>query len=171
VGLDSEKPWLLKNPSHILYLNELLEVFPDAKVVQIHRDPLKTIPSTASLLYNLQRRVATDTVDPKRVGRREFTLWQTGLSRSLEAAARHPNQILGVKEDELLSDPVALAGRIYAFAGLPFTAQAESRLAQWAADNPKGKVGSHVYTAEQFGLSDGELREAFAGYRAELGFA
>ena len=170
VGLGSDKKWLLKNPSHILYLDELIETFPDAKVVQIHRDPLKTIPSTASLLYNLQRRVEGAAVDAKRVGRREFALWQTGLSRSMAAAARHPQQILAVREDELLQDAVALADRIYAFAGLPFTAETESRLAQWVADNPKGKAGAHVYTADQFGLSDGELRDAFAEYRSSLGF-
>jgi hypothetical protein len=170
VGLGNDKKWLLKNPSHILYLNELLEIFPQARVVQIHRDPLKTIPSTASLLYNLQRRVATDTVDGARIGRREFALWQTGLSRSLDAAARHPGRILGVKEDELLADPVALAARIYDFAQIPFTTEAESRLAGWAKANPKGKGGAHVYTAEQFGLSDGELREGFAQYRAAVGF-
>jgi hypothetical protein len=170
VGLDSEKKWLLKNPSHILYLDELLEVFPDARVVQIHRDPLKTIPSTASLLYNLQRRVQTDAVDPERIGRREFELWKKGLSRSIDAASRHPGRILGVMEEELLTNPLALTARIYQFAQLPFTTETESRLAQWVRDNPKGKAGAHVYTAEQFGLSDGELREGFAEYRATVGF-
>lgn len=44
--------WLLKNPGHISHLDALFAVFPDACVVQTHRDPAKSIPSVCSVSWN-----------------------------------------------------------------------------------------------------------------------
>src|SRR3989338_3029409 len=46
-----DKRWILKNPQHMLDLGVLLEVFPDAKLVFTHRDTLKTVGSTLSLMW------------------------------------------------------------------------------------------------------------------------
>ena len=40
--------WLLKSPAHLFTLDALLAEFPDAQIVQTHRDPAKTMPSTVS---------------------------------------------------------------------------------------------------------------------------
>src|SRR3546814_14538911 len=48
-----DKRWLLKNPGHIEHLDLLFAVFPDARVIQTHRDPAKAVPSLVSLLMNL----------------------------------------------------------------------------------------------------------------------
>lgn len=47
---DPDKRWLLKNPGHIENLDLLFAVYPQAKVIQTHRDPAKAIPSLVSLL-------------------------------------------------------------------------------------------------------------------------
>ena len=50
IGLDApDKRWVLKNPSHLGALPALLEVFPDALVVQCHRDPVEAVASACSL--------------------------------------------------------------------------------------------------------------------------
>ena len=46
--------WVLKAPSHLGQLRALFAVYPDARVVQIHRDPLKTVPSTISLMGTIR---------------------------------------------------------------------------------------------------------------------
>ena len=45
--------WVLKAPSHMAALGTLLAEYPDARIVMTHRDPLKTMGSTASLLSAL----------------------------------------------------------------------------------------------------------------------
>ena len=42
---EPDKRWLLKNPGHIDNLDLLFAIFPDAKVIQTHRDPAKAVPS------------------------------------------------------------------------------------------------------------------------------
>lgn len=50
----SGERWLLKAPSHLAQLRTLFAVYPRAQVIQTHRDPLKTLPSTLSLLGTLK---------------------------------------------------------------------------------------------------------------------
>ncbi|NND68458.1 MAG: sulfotransferase, partial [Halioglobus sp.] len=45
--------WLLKAPEHQVHLDTLLAVYPDARIVQTHRDPLKCMASTTSLMGTL----------------------------------------------------------------------------------------------------------------------
>jgi hypothetical protein len=45
--------WLLKAPHHLHNMKELFAVFPDAKVILTHRDPLQTIPSISSFHFTL----------------------------------------------------------------------------------------------------------------------
>src|SRR5262249_36142916 len=54
--------WVLKAPSHFPVLDVLCAVYPDARVVVTHRDPLKILPSVASILYSTMW-VRTDEVD------------------------------------------------------------------------------------------------------------
>lgn len=169
VGQGDGRPWLLKNPSHIMILDEILQVFPAARIVHIHRDPLSTVPSAASLLYRLSKRL-TDTADPSYNGQRELKVWSRVLPEALAAAKRHPDRIIAVREADLRASPIALAEQIYRFAGLEWDQSLEERLARWMQANPAGKHGAHVYTADQFGLSEAVLREAFADYRQEMGF-
>ncbi|MFD1958822.1 sulfotransferase family protein [Novosphingobium panipatense] len=47
IGLnDPDRRWLLKNPGHIEHLDLLLAVFPDARVIQTHRDPGRRSPAS-----------------------------------------------------------------------------------------------------------------------------
>jgi len=49
IGLtDAGRRWVLKNPSHLFALDELLTVYPDALVIQTHRSPRDAIASACS---------------------------------------------------------------------------------------------------------------------------
>src|SRR5690606_11881083 len=43
-------PWTLKMPSHALHIRWLLKVYPDARLIWTHRDPLKALGSLCSLV-------------------------------------------------------------------------------------------------------------------------
>src|SRR6202007_2695721 len=47
---DAPGVWNLKMPSHGLYIDTLLEVYPDARLIWTHRDPLTATSSFCSLI-------------------------------------------------------------------------------------------------------------------------
>ena len=49
---ESRNRWVLKSPHHLHFMEVLFKVFPDARVVQTHRDPLQTIPSLCSFVHH-----------------------------------------------------------------------------------------------------------------------
>ena len=71
--------WVLKDPSHLWAPEALLSTFPDACIIQMHRDPCKLIPSVASLVYTTRQMVEPD-IDKHRIGRRELAQWSSLLS-------------------------------------------------------------------------------------------
>jgi hypothetical protein len=158
--------WVLKTPAHLGYLDTLFSVFPDAHVIHMHRSPLETIPSGASLNFTLWRLYA-DHVDPAEVGRQwlERMAWATrrGLAvrdRMAEAAERFTD----VWYRDAVSDPLALVERIYDAIGVEFIPEARTSMESWLAADARDKHPAHRYSADQFGLTDAGIREAFAEY-------
>lgn len=47
-----DRRWALKYPAHLRHLDVLLETYPDACIVQTHRDPARVLPSLCSLVTN-----------------------------------------------------------------------------------------------------------------------
>ena len=49
--------WLGKTPHHLENLDALLDVFPDAKIIQTHRDPVRVVASYASMMAHGRARL------------------------------------------------------------------------------------------------------------------
>lgn len=159
--------WVLKSPHHLGYLDLLFAVFPDAKIVQTHRDPVQTIPSLASLVHTL-RRTCSDRVDAKAVGRQ----WSERMKRALEACMAYRGdddpRFLDVAYETLVADPFAAIERIYAFAGLRQGDGARDAMKEWAVENARDKRPVHAYTLEEFGFTEAGIRRDFAAYRTRF---
>jgi len=150
---------VLKDPGHLWHLGELLDTYPDALVVRLHRDPVEAVPSLCSLMHALQR-MDSDRVDPRELGPFALELVALGLDRERELrASRGAERILDVEFRDLMDDPVATVRAICERAGQPFDDDARARLTTWLRDNPRHKAGRHVYTAAAFGLDEHALRE------------
>ncbi|MBP9714275.1 MAG: sulfotransferase, partial [Sterolibacterium sp.] len=54
--------WVLKTPAHLGHLDVLLQTFPDAKIIQTHRDPSRTAASYSSMMAH-GHGVFSDAVD------------------------------------------------------------------------------------------------------------
>src|SRR5215472_4449248 len=72
--------WTLKSPEHMFDLAELLETYPDACLVQTHRDPATAMASLARLIYTNQAMYIPQ-ADPREVGSVVRALWGTAFER------------------------------------------------------------------------------------------
>ncbi len=156
--------WVLKTPAHLGQLGTLLQVFPDAKVIQTHRDPTKTTASFSSMVTH-GTGVFTDTVD----AHERAMLWLNKNANMLKHAQQvriqHPDSVMDVYYADLIHDPMAEVERIYAFAGLELTDAARDAMEASRKANRKDRHGKHKYALEEFGLSVAIVDEKYAGYR------
>jgi hypothetical protein len=161
--------WVLKAPSHLPALPTLLAVYPDARVVVTHRDPLKILPSVASILYSTAY-VRSDAVDPE-----AMLGWFTGETcrglldgmtafRSTGAGRFHD-----LRYADLVAKPLETIGALYDAFGLRLSSEAESRMRAYLAAKPKGKHGAHRYDFSATGLSRDAERERFRSYQERYG--
>ena len=163
--------WNLKYPLDLFYLDAIAEVIPDARFVWIHRDPVKAIPSVASLLA-ARRRPFSDHVDKIELGRAEFALRRQQIKRALDYRdAPGARPIVDLRNDDLVRDPIGCIDSLYETLGLEKTTAFQNALEQRITERPKGKFGIHRYTAEEFGLELTELREVFADYITRYGLS
>jgi hypothetical protein len=159
--------WVLKAPAHFYALDALFAVYPDARVVQTHRDPRVVLGSVASLTLALQSAFAEE-LDRAEIGREVVQSWTDGLARAMRV--RHAGTIaadrfVDVHYHELLQDPIAAVRRIYAHFELPLTVRAEGRMRRYLMRNPQHKHGRHDYDLETFGLDGPSLDRHFRPYR------
>ncbi|MFL6158892.1 MAG: sulfotransferase family protein [Marmoricola sp.] len=158
--------WVLKTPAHLGYLEDLQARFPDLHVVHLHRDPVASIGSGASLNATLHA-MHSEHVDLERVGAEwiERTGWTN--DRALVTRARwdaeEPGLVTDVTFEELVAAPIESVASVYAAIGLDLTAHAESSMRAWLDRRPR-EQGRPDYRPETYGLSEGQIRERFSEY-------
>ena len=167
---DPDRRWLLKNPTDTLSLHEVLAVFPDAMVVQTHRDPLQSIPSVVNLISAAHRMFCGENADAARVYAREEEFWELALRRADEVKAKHPGQVFDVQFADFVRDQIGFVHRIYDHFGLELSAQAEEAMRGWLAANPRRSTTMQRFTPEDFGGSSDALKERYAAYRGRYGY-
>lgn len=162
--------FVLKCPDHLFALRELRAVYPDARVVFVHRDPVKVLLSVSHLTEVL-RRPFTRRVDRRRIGREESARWYDGTLRMIQADAESPfaEPICHVHYLDLISDPVSTVEGVYAHFGLTLAPEAASRMARLVAARPNGGYGQHSYRFEDHGLDAQAERDRFRGYMIHFG--
>jgi Sulfotransferase family len=158
--------WVLKVQEHAYHLPELLSVYPDALFVQPHRDPV-TVLASISRLIEVIRSVAFEDQDRVALGGELLHLWNDGQVASMAVRKARPDlPILDIGYRALVADPVAMARRIYDFAGIEWTPSGEAAMHRWLAENPAGKHGTHRYELGDFGLTEDRVRSVYADYIA-----
>ncbi|WP_106400162.1 sulfotransferase family protein [Actinocorallia populi] len=161
---DANRRWVLKNPSHLFALDALLEVYPDALIVQTHRAPRTSMASMCSLAAHSSSGWSTAFEGPV-IGRSQLDLWGRGLDLFRAERAKHdPSRFHDVDYDAFVSDPVGTVEGIYTRFGLPFTDEARAAMAALRTESDAGTGRpSHSYSLEDFGLTPEEVDERFAG--------
>jgi hypothetical protein len=160
------KPWALKYPNHVIAMDEILAVYPDARFVMTHRDPVQVVASIAKMTFNLRGIRTAKPVDPAEVGRDMRHFIQRHIDRIMAFdAGPHGNRIVHVDYYALVADPVGEMRKIHAGIGIDTPDEVAQAVGDWHAANPKNARGKNEYTLEQWGLDDVEIAEQFGDYR------
>ncbi|MFE3292532.1 sulfotransferase family protein [Rhodococcus sp. NPDC059234] len=165
IGLpDRDRRWVLKNPSHLFALDELLAVYPDALIVQTHRPPTTIIPSACSLAEQATEGWS-NTFKGEVIGRGQLELWARGLETFNAARAKHdPAQFVDVDYADFVADPLGTVEGIYSRFELPLSSAAQQAMESMHEESRSGdRKPAHRYTLEEFGLTAAEVEERFAG--------
>jgi hypothetical protein len=164
-GATDGRTWLLKTPSHLATLDLVFQTYPDAWIVQTHRDPAKTLPSTVSIAAMVQW-MRTDHVDLETLRMAVDLAFGGMLNLVAERRARDelPDRFVDVHFQELVRDPVETLRRTYARMERDFGDEHAEAVARYLVEKPRGKFGVHKYTPEEWGFDRAELHARLAPY-------
>ncbi|HET7016217.1 MAG TPA: sulfotransferase [Streptosporangiaceae bacterium] len=176
IGLnDPKRRWVLKNPSHLFALDELLAVYPDALIIQTHRLPRVVIGSACSLSAHATAGWSEKFLGPV-IGADQLELWGRGLDEFVVARARYDQaRFCDVWYDEFVSDPLGTVESVYEYFDIELTGPAADGMramqAESTGEGPGGVTGGprdarwrHKYSLADFGLTAEQVDERFAGY-------
>lgn len=160
--------WLLKSPYHVATLPALFAEYPDARVVHTHRDPQKFLPSLVSILSAL-RFMRSDAVDVGALaGAMElaYALFLDGALTARSDGSVPADRVVDSHFTELMADPVGSLHRLYDELDLVWPEGHDATVRRYLDAKPKGKHGTHQYSAADVGLDPASVRRSFARYVA-----
>ncbi len=168
--LDAQTPgrrWLLKSPDHVFALSALKAVYPDARLVFVHRDPVRVLASVAKLTEVLRRPFARS-IDLVDIGRQVCASWLDGAQRMIRAAAAS-DPILHLHYRQIVSAPLETANTLFRHAGIALTEEATRRMRRWLERGGHRSKPHRNYNLATFGLDASTLRAQFAPYIEAFG--
>lgn len=159
------KRWVLKSPLHLPFLPTILKIYPDACIVQTHREPTKVLGSVSSLICTL-RSAFSDNIDTHQIGREESLFFADVLQRGLDQrkAINKPEQFYDFQFDDVINRPVDAVADMYQHFGLELSSKARKKMQLYIDNRPRTKHGKHSYTLDTFGLDaekDGAMYDEY----------
>jgi len=155
--------WLLKCPLHMEAIHDLLETYPDACIVQTHRDPVKVIPSHASLCATF-RGISKSSLEPDKLGEYVMKSWAGYLSNYLnKRREQDQSRFIDIQYATLKSDPIGTVEKIYNYFDFSLTEKAKRSMFNYLAQQQSRKI-THFYSARTYGLTPALIRDSFKDY-------
>lgn len=159
--------WILKTPGHLGYIDTLFAVFPGARAIFNHRDPVETVPSAASMNFAMWALYG----DPSEA-KIAAAQWQErlawGTARSMQSRKRFSaDRFADIWFKDVLRDPIPEVERVYRIFGIEMTSAARAGMQAWRDRNPRDKRPPHEYELSEYGLTREGICAAFAEYRKQ----
>lgn len=156
--------WVTKYPAHIENIPALLNVFPDAILVETHRDPVGAVLSNATMATYMARMWQNDT-NPTL----HMNYWRDLCSRLVTAGMRDRHliteQVVDVPYREFVNDNWTAVNAVYDTIGMEITDEARTEIQTFIDNNKQGKGGRVVYNLRgDFGVEPEWVREPFQEY-------
>jgi len=167
---NSDRRWVLKYPPHLRCLKELFAEFPEACIIQTHRDPAQVVPSYASLIAHFSS-VYEENVDHAAIGRLSATLWDDRITKGMQDRVdlNRESQFFDLHFRDVLADPVGSIEKALKQFDMELSQIAIDCMNTWNQAHQPGRHGVHGYSAATFGLDAAQLSERFQPYRARFG--
>ncbi len=163
--------WVLKSPVHLHALPILLKVYPDARIVVTHRDPLAVLGSVTDLVATL-RYAHSDAVDREDIGRYHARLYGRSLDRLVDLVddgALEPARVTHSQYATFTSDPLGTIADVCTAIGQPPGTETLAAMRAHLGGHPRGARGEHEYSFDDLGLDYEGERRRFARYQARFG--
>lgn len=157
------KRYLSKDPGNSPKVKTLHQQFPDAKFINLVRNPLQVIPSSISLFsyhchiygdpeeeYNLQETVIE-----------QGKHWYTYPHQYLKGLP--PEQYIRVQYRDLVADPRGTVERIYQQFNFEISPEYQ-KILETEAEKAKSFKSRHRYSLKQMGLSKRRIQQEFNKY-------
>jgi hypothetical protein len=163
------RPWRLKSPAHILWVDDLVAAFPDAGFVMTHRDPTDVMISVCDVYADIAENF-TDELDRAYIGRLNIDQWATGMARLIEfrdGAGR--GRFYDIDFRAMQSDPLGEVRGLYEWLGQPVTGVFEGRMQEWWDANGADREASRHSDPQTYELDLDQVRERFADYVTRSG--
>lgn len=163
------KNWVLKTPHHMEFLDTILKVFPEAVIVQTHRDPQKTTGSFCSMVSH-GRGVFSDNVDPVEVAQHWVRKVDRLMRRSIAVREEFGDaRFIDVSYYDLVQNPLQEIERIYQFAGITFTNKTRQAVIDVSKKDVQNRYGKHRYNLADFNLTPADIERTYGYYRQQYG--
>tara|TARA_B110000503_G_scaffold32105_2_gene52171 strand:+ start:68017 stop:69183 length:1167 start_codon:yes stop_codon:yes gene_type:complete len=162
--------WMLKAPAHMWGINAILKVFPDARFIWCHRDPVSVVPSINSMNKVVMGMYAGDLshLDSAEIGRSVMEWYAMSLEHGLAQRETWPPELfVDCSQREFVDQPMAMVEKIYRVFDLPLSDESRAAMQAHVDANPKGKHGKHEYNLAEYGLTKEMIEARFAFYTSD----
>lgn len=157
--------WALKYPNHVIAMDNILEVYPDARFVMTHRDPVQTVASIAKMTFTLRSSRYETPVDRKICGQHMLVFVQRHIDRILAFARSLRGKLVRhVDYYRAIDNPAKVVSEVHASLGVDTPPAVFEAVADWHRRNPKNARGANDYSLEQYGLEVDAVAEQFGEY-------
>jgi len=156
--------WILKCPDHVFTLEAIVDAYPDARFIFVHRDPTEVLPSVAKLTEVL-RAPFSRRVDKIQVGSEVAQRWEEGAGKIIAATTVLPQErVMHLHYRQLTADPIGTLEGLYSYFDMPFSEVARDRISEFLQHRPRGGYGVNRYDPAEFGYELSRLRQRFEHY-------
>jgi len=163
------RTWISKNPDHLLGIDAILNVFPDASIVYLHRDLSDVFGSICSIQHSLINIWRETPFAAEEMGEIVLNMMAPTVEHALLARKQtNPAHFYDLQYTDLTADPIGIVQQIYAHFGYPLRAASLEQMQGWLEHNKQHKHGKHDYQLEDFGLTADIVYERLADYVHEF---
>ncbi len=156
------RPIVLKNPTNTGRIRALLNVFPNAKFIHIHRNPYDVFRPTLHLFREVIKTLTFQEISDARI--QEYVL--DFYPRTMKAYWDQRDEIPAgnhaeVRYDDLVADPLAELERLYGELRLPGWSDAVPRIERFAGKRDKFRKNEYTHAPDYASLVEEHWACAF----------
>jgi hypothetical protein len=162
------KTWVLKDPLHFDRMATILKVYPDARFVWPHRDPVRSLASLVSIVGTLQwarcdhpfKGTSLDFMTNPEVSAARFD----AVIDQIEAGTIPPGQIFNLFYKDLVARPIETLESMYRHFGMTLSQEGRQCMERYLTDNPRDSRPPHQFNSGS-DAAVARSRKAFRRYQ------